>query len=241
MIKIDCVSDLHGNYPKLDGGDLLIVAGDLTARNDDRGYTEFSEWFKKQKYSKKILIGGNHDNQLQNGTFPLWIDGYSEYFCDSGTKFVYYPPIKKDTPDGSVIERRDFKIWGSPWTIAFEGMNPKCKAFTVDTEEQLAEKWALIPDDTDILITHSPPYGILDGLVRDDDVWESGSFSLRKKVLSMNSLKLHVFGHIHEHGGVAHKLYKSSYSSVINDCIYVNASHVNERYEPVNKPIRIEL
>lgn len=30
---IDCIADLHSHYPKLDGGDLLIVAGDLTDRD----------------------------------------------------------------------------------------------------------------------------------------------------------------------------------------------------------------
>jgi hypothetical protein len=30
---IDCIADLHGHYPKLDGGDLLIICGDLTARD----------------------------------------------------------------------------------------------------------------------------------------------------------------------------------------------------------------
>lgn len=34
---------------------------------------------------------------------------------------------------------------------------------------------------------------------------------------------------------------KSTIHYVLNGTTYVNASHVNERYEPVNKPIRIEL
>ena len=39
---IDCLSDLHGHYPSLDGGDLLIVAGDLTARDKLEEHYEFS-------------------------------------------------------------------------------------------------------------------------------------------------------------------------------------------------------
>jgi len=29
----------------------------------------------------------------------------------------------------------------------------------LDTEEEMLGKWKMIPDDTDILITHGPPYG----------------------------------------------------------------------------------
>jgi hypothetical protein len=32
-VIIDCISDLHGNEPKLPGGDILIIAGDMTARD----------------------------------------------------------------------------------------------------------------------------------------------------------------------------------------------------------------
>ena len=199
----------------------MIVAGDLTATDKPIEYDRFNGWLKKQKYRKKIVVAGNHDKLLQS--YPHRIKKEDDerfrlgrlchchnYLCDSGTEF------------------EGLKIWGSPWSKTFEGMNPKCKAFTMETEEELAEKWALIPDDIDILITHSPPWGILDKTDRNKFV---GSCSLRERCLS-EYRRLHVFGHIHEQGG---KMIDTI------GCIFVNASHVNEHYQPVNKPIRIVL
>src|SRR5260370_12302474 len=157
---IDVVSDLHGNFPKLEGGDLLIVAGDLTAKDDERGWLDFENWIYEQKYKEKIIIAGNHDNFLQTiDEHRMW--KYWEkipnvtYLCDSGTEILCYPYLDPPNLDniGVPYKRKTIKVWGSPWTKTFEGMNPKCKAFTCDTEEELAEKWKLIPEDTDILIT----------------------------------------------------------------------------------------
>ena len=217
---IDLISDLHGFYPNLSDGDLLIVAGDLTGRDTEKQHAEFAYWLEKQEYLKKIVIAGNHDNLMQNvGKFyaeKMFPDAI--YLEDSGTEF------------------EGLKIWGSPWSKTFEGMNPHCKAFTCDTEEKLSEKWALIPDDIDILITHSPPYGILDlvekiSFDKPNDHKFKGSISLRNKVLS-EFRKIHVFGHIHECGGHMIDTF---------GCKFINASHVNEKYEPVNKPIRLIL
>lgn len=63
---IDCISDLHGSLPKLEGGDLLIIAGDLTSNDSDKSWNAFDEWIHKQNYREKILIAGNHDNFLQS-------------------------------------------------------------------------------------------------------------------------------------------------------------------------------
>lgn len=216
---IDCLSDCHGFYPELEGGDLLIVAGDLTSNDQKYQYIIFTEWFLKQDYKKKIIIAGNHDGCIENGEYYFNHD-WLGYLCDSGTEF------------------EGLKIWGSPWTKTFEGMNPKCKAFTCDTDEELSEKWSLIPSDIDILITHSPPFGIFDGVDTnpyDDTEFHVGSFSLRDCILNdeiLPKLQLHVFGHIHEHGGKMVDLV---------DLKCVNASYVNEKYKPVNKPVRIVL
>ncbi len=220
---IDCISDLHGQYPELKGGDLLIIAGDLTASDKKEQYEQFFTWLCMQDhYKKKIIIAGNHDNgllpeptkKIENGIYHYL--ECCEYLCDSGTEF------------------EGLKIWGSPWTLAFYGINPKCKAFTCDTDEELAEKWKLIPNDIDILITHCPPYGILDKVERitlDEDHGHVGSPSLRN-VLHRVKPKLWVFGHIHSCGGRSIDLCTTT---------LVNASQMNERYEPVNKPVRIIL
>ena len=134
--------------------------------------------------------------------------------CDSGINFY------------------GLKIWGSPWTRHFTGMNPHCMAFTVD-EEQLREKWALIPEDTDILITHSPPHSILDKC-RHGHV---GSVSLFGQLKYRIRPKLHVFGHIHEGYGQI-EVFPGYNNQMVK---HINASHVNDVYDPVNPPITLEI
>lgn len=214
---IDIVSDLHGFQPELQGGDLLIIAGDLTARDLENEVALFDYWLNKQKYSAKIVIGGNHDNVLQEKRIKLQFGTYLE---DSGCSF------------------NGFKIWGTPWTKTFPGMNPNCKAFTVDTEDELMDRFDIIPHDTDILITHSPPYGILDGIPQEDgSLFHAGSHALYNWLKYVERPKLHVFGHIHEAYGQAEEF--ATYNGKM--MISVNASHVNEYYKPVNQYIRIKL
>jgi len=119
-------------------------------------------------------------------------------------------------------------------------MNPHCRAFTCDTEEQLWEKWCLIPHGTDILITHSPPKMVLDQVCYinegEDEAEHVGSSTLYIVLKYAVRPKLHVFGHIHEAYGQG-----NFFSGYCADVISVNASYVNERYKPVNKPVRVIL
>lgn len=228
-MKIDCIADLHGHFPKLHGGDLLIVAGDLTAHDIQEEFDEFDTWLDNQKYKKKIFIAGNHDNLLVKEKPRVYRKGFNkdlhekfEYLCDSGTEF------------------EGLKIWGSPWTLTFEGINPHCKAFTVDKEKQLQEKWELIPNDIDILITHMPPLYMLDDIrIGARGMRPAGSSSLNRHTIrnkdplkNFPNLRLHVFGHFHENGGKKIELPKGT---------HVNASIMNEHYKPVNEPVRIEF
>ena len=118
---IDCIADLHGHYPKLESGDLLIVAGDLTAKDCIQEYDLFFDWLALQNYKKKVYIAGNHDGLIQEGKYstPKYCD--ATYLCDSGTEFEYLDIGS----DGVTIVRKKMKIFGSPWTKEFKGMNPK--------------------------------------------------------------------------------------------------------------------
>src|SRR5438105_4497662 len=148
-MKITCLGCLHGTLPTLPAGDLLILTGDYTPNDKISFWNKFFDWLKKQKYSKKVLIAGNHDNFFHIGDpskIKLYLkdlekDCEFEYLCNSGTKF------------------QNLKIWGTPHSNWFDRINPQCTAF-VKKEEELDTIYAEIPDDIDILISHQPFYGI---------------------------------------------------------------------------------
>lgn len=206
-MKITVTSDLHGYYPKTSGGDLLIIAGDLTSDNSQKAWCEFFRWVYAQRYKKIVMIAGNHDETLTRAS--IIEGGRLTYLEDSGYEF------------------EGLKIWGSPWSLWFYGINPYCKAFT-GSESDLRKKYALIPDDIDVLITHGPPYGILDKTKEGNHV---GSTQLVDALLRIQP-RLNIFGHIHEAYG------QWGYP---DETQFINASHVNRAYEPVNLPIDLEL
>ena len=91
----------------------------------------------------------------------------------------------------------------------------------------MAKKWSLIPTDTEVLITHGPPFGILDETPTGD---RAGCEELRKKVEEIHP-RAHIFGHIHHFYGTAEKF----------GIKFVNASNCDESYAPVNAPIVFDL
>lgn len=218
---IDCISDLHGSFPKLDGGDLLIVAGDLTARDEPYQHQNVLYWLGQQDYKKVIFIAGNHDGCYE-----------SKYYNLNYVNFLYeFGPKKTITYlQDSGCEFEGLKIWGSPWTPEFcnwHFMLPR-------HSDELQAKWDLIPNDTDILITHGPALGILD-YTSPNKIGDRLGCNMLRKAVERVKPKLHVFGHIH--GGYGQMLLKHEGPNTI--C--VNAAYMDENYNPTNKPIRIEL
>lgn len=211
---IDCISDLHGFLPELSGGDLLIIAGDLTARDELHQYEKFVQWMQYQKYKTIIWIGGNHDGMIEKRLIRF----------SSIHNIIYL--------EDSMTIVNDLKIWGSPWTPTFYNWH-----FMKDRGTAIKEKWDLITEDIDILITHGPPYGILDKVFMSSKANignHAGCVDLREAIERIQP-KLHVFGHVHEGYG------QMTLKCTPRDIKCVNASIMNENYEPVNKPIRIIL
>ncbi len=242
---IDCIGCLHGYQPKLEGGDLLIITGDLTARNTLQEYLEFNKWLKVQDYRQKIVIAGNHDGLIQTGIEVKIDDEYSAnikpilandtiYLEDSGTTFSEYDRLEPSIGvhvNNDILLRKDLKIWGTPHSLWFDGINPECTAFS-GHEEELSKYYEKIPENIDILISHTPFFCMLD---QNKDGYACGSRSLRN-IIDRVKPKFFICSHIHEQGG-----HQIMYKHLGKDTWCINCSIMNEYYKPVNKPMRITI
>ena len=94
-----------------------------------------------------------------------------------------------------------------------------------------ARNYADIPGDTDILITHSPAYGILD---LDDSIGSElihyGSEEILERVMKIHP-RAHLFGHVHRQHGVMEK----------DGIIFSNGAIMSEDYSKLNIPNIIEI
>ncbi|KAK4234654.1 hypothetical protein C8A03DRAFT_47072 [Achaetomium macrosporum] len=184
-IRVVCLSDTHGlTIPadKIPAGDLLIHCGDLTVHGTVTEIQAQVDWLKGLSHRWKVVVGGNHDSWL-DASVRAGMSGQEgkdtrmgevdftgvEYLCDKGVELEF---------EGG--RRLNVYGWGAvPW--CGEGF-----AFQYEREKH---PWkGRIPDETDVLVTHTPPRHHLDlgvgcaGLL--DEIW-------RVKP------RLHVFGHVH--------------------------------------------
>ncbi|MBX3289291.1 MAG: metallophosphatase domain-containing protein [Acidobacteria bacterium] len=215
-MRIVCISDTHNcnEQVTVPDGDLLIHSGDATIKGTDQEIIDFIHWFSNLPHKYKIFVAGNHDWLFElNNRFARLL------LADSGIIYL----------QDSSTEIEGLKIYGSPWQPRFFDW-----AFNLMRGPELAEKWRLIPEDVDILITHGPPNGILDEVPRQWGIENTGCEELRKRVddISANGkLKLHVFGHIHcGHGRYEH-----------NSVTFINASICDEAYNPTQPPFIFDI
>jgi Icc-related predicted phosphoesterase len=133
------------------------------------------------------------------------------------------PAIQWTYLQDSGIEWKGLNIWGSPWQPRFYDW-----AFNAD-EDKLEIIWNQIPNNTDILLLHGPPRGY--GDYSPYSKTNVGSPSLTKRILEIKP-KLVVAGHIHPSYGRY---------TIGEGTIFVNASYVNDKYQPANDPWLIEI
>ncbi len=210
-MKLVCISDthsLHQRIPEIPDGDVLIHAGDCLGQGTMENIQEFNEWLGSLPHEHKIVIAGNHDWAFQETP---------ELAKAALTNAIYL--------EDSGVEIDGIRFWGSPWTPTFMDW-----AFMLDRGDPLYQKWKLIPDNTDVLITHGPPHGIGDQVDLGFKSQNVGCIHLSDRV-SQLSLKAHIFGHIHEGYGAYQR----------GNTRLINASSCNERYQPNNPPIVLGL
>jgi hypothetical protein len=223
-LKIITISDTHGSHELLNlpAGDMVIHAGDVSARSTLWETVAFLDWFGRLPYFYKILVPSNHDWSMVNN-----IDILSKMCKENNIHLLI--------DSGCKIE--GIKIWGSPNTPKFcnWAFNKSCTVEESLKPESIArghdfigKYWELIPVDTDILVTHGPPHGILDEIQEYNDKGKPinrhvGCHLLADKVEQIKP-KFHIFGHMHQGYGIRK----------IKDSIYINASCLDKEYNLVN-------
>jgi hypothetical protein len=156
-INVTLLSDTHTKHMNVGivGGDLILHSGDImNSGYDPEDLYEFLQWFSELPYKMKVFIPGNHDRLIEDKPWDAW--KMINQFHDKGVRCLI----------DDFVEFEGLKIYGSPWQPEFFNW-----AFNLPRNgKELEEKWNAIPDDTDILLTHGPVWGILDTVVNRRDV-----------------------------------------------------------------------
>ena len=179
-MRIVAVADTHlyeHDLGVLPAGDILVHAGDMLRHGGLDELQVFVEWLHSQPHSTKIVVAGNHDWCLQRERVEA--------------ETLLGPEVHYLEDSGATIH--GLRWWGSPWQPEYRQW-----AFNLPRGRPLSEKWALIPDSVDILVTHAPPAGLGDRSPIDG---RTGCEDLRRRVEELGP-RLHIFGHIHQGGGL---------------------------------------
>lgn len=201
-MRVVCLSDTHGLHDEVTvpDGDLLLHSGDVCNHGTKGEFKRFIAWLGELPHPQKVFIAGNHDRVLEKHR------RYVRHWVKHGTYLF----------DQSVVVN-GLKIYGSPWQPSYHNW-----AFNLDRGRHMAAVWEKIPEDTDILLTHTPPAGIL-----DDGI---GCADLTERLAKLN-LRLHLFGHSHVGYGTKR----------VGSTTFVNAAICDPDYRPSRSPIILDL
>ena len=183
-MRIVFISDTHGRHRNFDipDGDVLAHTGDFTNHGWRREIVNFASWVKDQPHKNKIVIAGNHDFGMQRGPDRRV---HEQLFQRPGVHYLRDSGVKID----------GLHFWGSPWQPEYFDW-----AFNLPRKgPELREFWEMIPDQTNVLLTHGPPNGILDSTFDISGKPKLvGCEILKRRISELPNLKVHAFGHIHE-------------------------------------------
>lgn len=222
-MRIVAISDTHEQETNLglSAGDMLVHAGDWTYKGSDKAIERFVEWLVSQPHPHKVFVAGNHELHLDKGIQrQRKLDIIRKVLAK--TTNVHYL-------ENSGITIEGIKIYGSPASPFFYNWS-----FNYHRGADIADVWRYIPDDTNLLVTHSPPYGILDEAPQNFGLTAHvGCEELLKTIGRLKDLKAHVFGHVHSGYGMVQQ--------ENNGIKFINASTCTEKYKPTNPPIVFDI
>lgn len=207
-LQVVGVSDTHGEFPDVPDGDLLVHAGDFSNHSTEQEFFEFNKWLgvisKKFTY-KPIVVFGNHETHAEK----IGMEETKELLSNCTILF-----------DDEIIVKGK-RIYGTPWVPRYGDWS------FMMLDAALSNKYNLIPEGLDLLITHGPPRRILDQNRRNN---RCGSEALRQRLLEMKKPpRFHVFGHIHTTGDQPRQ-------ELWNGINCFNLSIMDDWYNPTNEP-----
>jgi Icc-related predicted phosphoesterase len=216
MTRIVALSDTHSYHRrvKIPEGDLLIHAGDITWRGEMEIFTDFAAWLKELPHARKVIICGNHEL----GMAPKIKRGIIKTHSSSANRDTVLRMLEDAGAtylENSGCEINGLHFYGSPTTPRFFDWE-----FNIDRNSQaMIDNWNLIPKNTNVLITHGPPYGILDSV---KESWRppQGCEVLRKRIDQLPNLKAHFFGHLHHGYGI----------KTIGQTVFANVAICDDNY-----------
>eukprot|EP00940_MAST-03C_sp_MAST-3C-sp2_P003446 g3446.t1 len=225
VVRIVHVSDTHNMHEHLKlpaDADVLIHTGDTVGnyhRQDvNEHFAEFCEWLTRmsRRFKNVVFIAGNHDTQLDEKCYDTrraralikGLPGNVHYLCNS-----------------SVVVEGNLKIWGSPLCVSrleVLGKRYLSNAFerTIATREKVYGD--LLKEGVDILLTHSPPAGILCANNRKARRGP-GCHVLRSRLDKLQTArpKICLFGHDHDYLGAQRR----------QGTLYINAAQQHILHE----------
>ena len=181
-MKIWHISDTHSLHGQLQvpvGIDIVVHSGDASnyldpSRNESE-LRAFIDWFATLPIPVQVFGPGNHDTSLEKGLITR--------------DLVEHRKIHLLINEEKTIE--GLRFWGSPFTPRYGNWSYMKDRGTIN------RLWDLIPDGLDVLITHGPPYGVLDATYNHHNKVELvGCSALRKRVAKVPP-RFMLFGHVH--------------------------------------------
>lgn len=181
-VRVVCISDTHCLQAPVPDGDLLIHAGDLARTGTPAELQAQIDWLASLPHQHKVVIAGNHDTFLDPRSRKTLSAVDQQGVLDwRDIHYLQHAALTLQFHSG----QRQLNVYGAPQIPLCGGSD---FAFQYPREH---DAWSdTIPEDTDVLVTHTPPQYHLDLPAA------LGCKYLLAEVWRTRP-RVHVFGHVH--------------------------------------------
>lgn len=227
-MRLVVISDTHNVQKRisLPGGDVLVCCGDVCEAGRIKELEFFNKWLKQQHFDTVVFCAGNHDRCLDiNYLKNVFSDDQAQNLINKGLEVLSDGIENFHYLFEGSVEIDGAKFYGAPHQPFFHNYS-----FNLQRGgDELKAIWDKIPEDTDILLTHCPPHGILDKTYGG----ESAGCELLRERIEVVKPSLHMCGHIHESRGLNYTTLESTW--------VINASMRNYKIKHIFSPIVVDF